>query len=409
MLENQPTKPPVHWITEYAPASAILHSKAFREVTFKGLIPLLGHTIVTVEGTAHYQRRALEGRLFALAVLRAHERDFVSKIIADTLQPILAEGAGDLVEFSHAIASRIAARVIGLDGLADPARLHEASHLLSALVGGTSINGGEAGEVLTRREARNRLRERFINGAIDRRRQLLKEYQAGRLEQAALPFDLITLLLQHSNSELKTNARNFGSGWDVRQIAAEVAFYAVAAEDTTATLLPRLMHEIWYYAALYPQQTSLLQNLDFLRKAAAEALRLHPVVPTIFRQANQAVQLAGYDFVEGQTAGIYLPSVNRDPIIFGPNAPDFFPLRELPAKIRRSGLSFGGGSHLCLGRELALGSPQFGAAPTQLDGEAALIAHALLQHHARPDLSQPITEPSAYERNVFRRYPILLG
>ena len=98
MPENQPTKPPVHWITEYAPASAILHSKAFREVTFKGLIPLLGHTIVTVEGAAHYQRRALEGRLFALAVLRAHERNFIPQLIADTLQPVLAEGRGDLVD-----------------------------------------------------------------------------------------------------------------------------------------------------------------------------------------------------------------------------------------------------------------------------------------------------------------------
>jgi cytochrome P450 len=392
----------VHWITQYEPATAILHSKACREVTFKGLVPLLGHTIVTVEGAVHHQRRALEGQLFALPVLQAYESGLIPQLIEQTLVPSLAQGRADLVALSHAIAARIAAQVIGLDGLDEPDRLQAAIHYLSALVGGTS-SASATGEILTRREARNHLRTQFINGAIDRRRNFVNEFRAGKRQREQLPFDLITLLLLHSNDAEQT--------WDAKQVAAEVSFYAVAAIDTTATLLPHLLHELWHYFAVYPEQSALAHDLTFLRNAASEALRLHPVVPTIFRQAIQPLTIAGYQFEVGQTAGIFVPEANRDKKIFGLDASDFKPLRQIPPKIRRSGLSFGGGSHLCLGRELALGSPQVECTSTEsepsLYGEVALIAQALLQKQVRPDPTQVIIEPSSYERNVFKYYPIL--
>jgi cytochrome P450 len=366
------------------------------------LVPLLGHTIVTVEGVAHHQRRALEGQLFALPILQAYESDLIPQLIEQTLAPSLAQGRTDLVVLSHIIAARIAAQVIGLDGLDEPDRLHAATHYLSALVGGTS-SASATGETLTRREARNRLRNHFINSAIDRRRNFVNEFRVGKRQREQLPFDLITLLLLHSNDAEQT--------WDAKQIAAEVSFYAVAAIDTTATLLPHLLHELWRYFAVYPEQSALAHDLTFLRNAASEALRLHPVVPTIFRQAIQPLTIAGYQFEAGQTAGIFVPEANRDKKIFGSDASDFKPLRQIPPKIRRSGLSFGGGAHLCLGRELALGSPQVERTTTEsepsLYGEVALIAQALLQRQARPDPTQVIVEPSSYERNVFKYYPIL--
>lgn len=406
---NQKEQWSVHWITQYAPATAILHSKAFREVTFKGLVPLLGHTIVTLENSAHYQRRSIEGRLFALSVLQNYEQTLIPTLIEEVLAPVLAAKKGCLVEIAHAVASRIAARVIGLDGLDNSARLSEVTFYISALVGGTSVSAPDGANVLTRREARNRLWERFIYSAIDRRRNLLQQYQAGRLAKEALPFDLITLLLQHSVSE---NESGQAVNLEMRAIAAEVAFYAVAAVDTTASLVPRLLHELWKFADQNPQHLNLLSELDFLRDAAAETLRLHPVVPTIFRQAIQKTEISGYTFEQGQSAGLFLPSINTDSMVFGPDAAEFNPLRMLPPKLRRAGFSFGGGTHLCLGRELALGAPQFGAPnqpANQLFGEAALLAHALLAHHARPDPANPVTEPSPYERDIFKHYPILLN
>lgn len=394
------------WITGYSDASSILHSKAFREVTFKGLVPLIGHTIVTVEGVGHRERRVVEGRLFATSVLQSYESSVVPQIIEETLQPVLEKGAGCLVQISRAVASRIAARVIGLDGLDDPTNLTDVTDYISALVGGPQVKLSN-GETMLRREARNLLRERFINSAIDRRRNLVNQYKTGKLEREQLPFDLITLLLLQSPFEQDTKR---DKGWEVRQIAAEASFYAVAAADTTATLVPRMMHELWRYVALFPHRVEFFANKTFLRDAAAEALRLHPVVPTIFRQTTQKVEIAEHLFEEGQVAGLYIARANRDEEIFGPNATHFDPLRKVPPKIRRAGLSFGGGSHLCLGRELALGAPQIGTTTEiELCGEAALLAHALFRHQAHPDPAHPVKEPTEYERDVFEHYPILLG
>ncbi|MEI6046974.1 MAG: hypothetical protein WCS37_21715, partial [Chloroflexota bacterium] len=268
--------PKIRWITDFDLAAAILAHKAFREVTFKGLVPLLGHVIVTLEDEAHRERRSLEGRLFVTSLLKSHEESLIPEVIETTLQPYLEAGSGCLVEISQAVTSRIAARIIGLDGLKDPSATTEAVRLLSALVGGTASTHGEH-PPLTRRQARNLLRQHFIDNALERRRNLVNQYRAGKLTRADLPFDLITLLLLHQEE------------WNTQQISAEVAFYAVAAVDTTATLVPHLMHELWKFyqnlTNLSQGYVSLPEDQDFLRAAAAEALRLHPVLPTLFRQA----------------------------------------------------------------------------------------------------------------------------
>ncbi|HEX2912833.1 MAG TPA: cytochrome P450 [Chloroflexia bacterium] len=397
------TQSSTQWITGFEVAEAILRHKSFREVTFKGLVPLLGHVIVTLESADHRQRRTLEAPLFLAKLLKAAENSFVAEIINSTLAGLTGEIC--LVQLSYAFAARIAARLIGLDGLEQSGTAEEAVHLLSALVSGTRSQS-DRGEPLTRRAARDELRKCFIDGAISRRRNLLAQYQVGKLPREALPSDLITLLLLH-NLHTKNKL-------ETRQIAGEVAFYAVAAVDTTANLAPHLLHELWQFTGKHPEYLPLLRDKTFLKTAAAEALRLHPAIPTIFRQATEAVTLPnGQHFDAGQVAAVYVTDANRDTTIFGPDASEFNPLRTVPAKIRRAGLSFGGGVHLCLGRELALGASEFGHATEDNDedslfGVTTLMAAALLEKGARPHPDKPVAPLSPYERNVYHHYPILL-
>lgn len=377
--------------------AAILQSKAFGEVTFKGLVPLLGHVIVTLEGEAHRQRRSLEGRLFVSSLLQKHERELLPVIISKVLEPCLQSGQGDLVEIAQNVTSRLAAVIIGLDGLNTNAASTEIVYLLSALVGGTS--SAQSGQTpLTRPEAHSLLRQKYIDPSLSRRQKLIKQYQAGEISRNDLPSDLISLLLLHPEQ------------WTIPEISAEVAFYAVAAVDTTATLIPHLMHELWAFIKAHPEHAPKLVDLNFLRAAATEALRLHPVLPTLFRQNLQTIEIEGNRFEPGEVVGLYLGRANRDESIFGPDATEFNPLRNVPPGVRRAGLSFGGGTHLCMGREVALGTPEANrGGETELFGEAALLAQALFQHSARPAPDFVAHTPKPRERNVYHFYPIFFN
>jgi cytochrome P450 len=400
----------VQWITDFEVAEEILRHKGFREVTFKGLVPLVGPVIVTLEGPAHRERRLIGSKLFTALRLKAAETSFVAGIVRREVADTSRQSRADLVRLSYSVMAQTAGRIVGLDGLGSPENVSDAVYLLSALVSGTQARQ-EGRPVYTRRAARDELRKRFIDPAIARRRNLLNLFGAGRLSAGELPSDLITLLLLHTHQAERK--------WDTRQIAGEVAFYAVAAIDTTASLAPHLFHHLYHYSQSNPAQTALLTDLRFLRNAAAEALRLHPAIPTIFRQATTALKLkSGLEFAENQTAGIYVKEANRDSAIFGPDPDQFRPDRIIRAKTRRAGLSFGGGSHLCLGRELAVGTPEQvqpsfenddSDGEIELFGVAAILVKELFEHGARPDLTQAIPELSPYARDVYHTYPLNFG
>jgi cytochrome P450 len=125
------------WITDFDRAEAILYSKSFREVTFKGLVPLLGHVIVTLEGAQHRERRLLAGKLFRAAALRVAE-DETRQIIRQTLDNCTDNA--DLVALSYNLSARLAAKLIGLDPIEQDADALELVQLLSALVSGTAAD-----------------------------------------------------------------------------------------------------------------------------------------------------------------------------------------------------------------------------------------------------------------------------
>ncbi len=406
---DQSTNSAVQWITSFEVAEEILRHKSFREVTFKGLIPLVGQVIVTLEGPAHRERRLIGSKLFTALRLKVAEEGFIAEFVSQAVTQAAKQVKVDLVRLSYGVMAQIAARLLGLDGLGNEESAAEATHLLSALVSGTQAQQ-EGRPAYTRRAARDELRKHFIDPAIARRRNLLMLYQAGRLSARELPSDLITLLLLHTHQAERK--------WDTRQIAGEVAFYAVAAIDTTASLAPHLFHHLYEFNQSNPIYPVSVTNSRFIRAAAAEALRLHPAIPTIFRQAIGPVKLRnGLTFESGQSAGIYVKEANLDPAIFGAKPELFRPDRIIQAKTRRAGLSFGGGSHLCLGRELAVGTPELSHfasddtpnTATELFGVTAILVQALFEHKAKPDPTWSIPQLSPFARDVYHSYPIIFG
>jgi hypothetical protein len=143
-----------------------------------------------------------------------------------------------------------------------------------------------------------------------------------------------------------------------------------------------------------------------------ESLRLHPASPVSLRHALADVELrSGTRIPAGELVALDLVAANRDPAVFGPDADRFDPDRALPDDVAPWGLSFGHGVHACLGQELAGGLAYHDGDLLEhhLLGAIVVMSHTLLGHDARRDPDDPPVRDASTTRDVFARYPVLLG
>lgn len=104
------------------------------------------------------------------------------------------------------------------------------------------------------------------------------------------------------------------------------------------------------------------QSMPYFQACIKECLRYHtPLGQTLFRDVPPGgVTLCGRYFSEGVVVGCNGWTVHRDKSVYGENADDFDPDRWLRASpeqllnMERINVSFGGGSRLCIGKNIAL-------------------------------------------------------
>ena len=103
--------------------------------------------------------------------------------------------------------------------------------------------------------------------------------------------------------------------------------------------------------------------------------------PVALRKAEQPVAVGGAEASIGDRVVIDLQTANRDTGVFGDDAGAFNPFRDRPPRISPAGLSFGGGTHVCLGMNLVAGTilnPQAIDPDNHQFGTIALILAELL-------------------------------
>ena len=149
--------------------------------------------------------------------------------------------------------------------------------------------------------------------------------------------DILTALIQ---------AEEAGDRLDTEEIQAQVLLLYIAGHETTANLIGNGLTNLFRF----PDQMDVLRadpGLD--ANAVEEALRYDSPAQFTRRVNAQPLEVGGITIPEASLITLALGSANRDPRKWGPTAD----ILDVARPGANEHVSFGGGSHFCLGNALA--------------------------------------------------------
>jgi cytochrome P450 len=312
--------------------------------------------------------------------------------------------AGPLIDLGYRVTMNITADFAGVDR---PDRSAAETADLRRLVGifseGATLVHSTRDKAEVRAEVRAALDEfgpRFLEPSIARRRALLARFAAGEIGEDDLPRDVLTVILRNGDP----------AEFTPEMIRREIAFYLQAGAHSTANSTIHAFHDLTAWAEAHPADAARMRDDPvFLQRCVHESLRLHPASPVSLRKAVCPVTLEGADLAEGETVALDLYAANRLPEVFGADADRFNPHRTVPVGHQPFGLTFGVGTHSCLGRDLDGGVVPKGAVDpaTHQFGTVTLFIRRLLAEGARPDPGDPPRAAQHTERQNWGHYPIV--
>lgn len=131
------------------------------------------------------------------------------------------------------------------------------------------------------------------------------------------------------------------------EVAGMVGQLLVAGHETTTSLITNTLWRLF----LNPTQMELIRKKpDLIPNAIEESLRFDPPVLGLCKTNNTPVTYHNVDIPQDSKVMILYASANRDPNVF--DDPDEFRVDRPLIETKRH-LSFGWGSHFCLGAHLA--------------------------------------------------------
>ncbi len=394
-------------VSEFQHAQEALKNPDLAQALYEQGGVVMEDVLVSLHGEAHHKRRVTEFAVFGRGFFRHYEQNVFPQTLEATIAPFLAAGKADLVQFGYRVTMNLTADFAGIDR---PEKSTEETERLLKLVkkfseGATLVHSTrDRDEVRAEvREALVEFDEAFLTPSRARRMQLVEAFESGDIDESELPRDVMTVLLR--------NREKLALSEDV--FRREVAFYLQAGAHSTANSTTHAMHEILRWCGTRPgEREKIKSDSAWLQRCVHESLRLHPASPVAWRRAVCPSTLRGHgDLADGDHIVVDLHQANRDPAIFGADADEFNPHRELPRAIWPFGLSFGYGVHACLGRDLDGGVvPKDGAPPEKRQmGIVALLIDELLRHNARPDPDNEPVPDTNTERENWGSYPLLLN
>ena len=284
--------------------------------------PLLGHTIVTMDGCEHAQHRALLSPAFRSKALVALEASIIS-VTTDLLAQMRGRPQVDLIaDFTAALPVRVMARALGL-----PAETCEEVEQLKrwCAIGFAYMGNYRQDPALLTGGLSNRDSfYDFIQPHIDARR-------------AEPADDLISLLLAASID---------GQPLSETFVRSYCAILMTAGSETSHGALANLIANLLNEAGV---KEAVMADPELMDAALAETLRRNPPLQLVLREAREPLLLPSGTIPAGATLACLIGSANRDPDQF--SDPDTFNMSRTDQAT--SHFAFGAGRHFCLGSMLA--------------------------------------------------------
>jgi cytochrome P450 len=392
-------------VSTFEDARATYRNKELRQALYDEGEVIMGDVLVNLHGDEHRARRRLENRLFRRDTFSHYEQELFPAIIKQTLQPHVAAGRTELVEFSHEMMMNLAALTAGVDrplGTTEES-LHLYRYLMKFIEGATLAHSTR-----DKNEVRVEIEDsisawdaEFLTPSVDRRRAALRRLEAGAITDDELPRDVLTVLLRNEDDlHLPYEA-----------LRREIAFFLLAGAHTSATAFTRSLDQIFGWLGGHPEDRARIRDDRlFVQRCVHETIRLNPSSPVGMRWATADFVLHdGTAVAKGDKVVLDLMAVNRDPAVFGADSGEFNPYRRLPDGVAPYGLSFGYGMHACIGQDLAGGvvPSADGTAGEHLHGLVAVAVQAMFDNGVAPDPARPPEMDTATARPYWGRYPVV--
>ena len=249
--------------------------------------------------------------------LRPRMVELAHQLVDDALE----EGEVDLVEaLSYPLPVVIIAEIIGVPA-GDQEQFKRWSDQVVANLGVGLLDGGSPERAKAQQAVLEELRAYFVPLAEERRRHPQE--------------DLMTGLVQ---------ARYAGSQLDDDEMLQMLPLLLVAGNETTTTLIGNAAVELMAHPSA---AAALRERPDNVPRAVDEVLRFAAPIQFIPRWVARETELCGKTVERGTVVLSWVASGNRDESVF--ERPDLFDV----TRGRNPHLSFGFGTHYCIGANLA--------------------------------------------------------
>lgn len=301
-------------VFRYADVGTVLRDPATFSSSIYGefMEPVLGVTILQMDGAEHHVHRGLVASAFRRKALESWQATLIEPEVHRLIDELEPRGEADLVrDFAFRFPIRVISGILGI-----PPGDEERFARLSIEMISIAVD-------VERGLAASKALQRYFAGLVDERRREPRD-------------DLISAL---------ATAEVDGRRLDDEHIRGFLHLLLPAGAETTYRLIGSLL-----FALLQdpPLLEGVRQNRALISRAIEETLRWEAPVQFVSRRPTRDVEIAGVEIPAGSRISCVLGAANRDDSVY--ERPDEFDL-DRPGPPPH--LAFADGPHRCLGEHLA--------------------------------------------------------